>query len=123
MPRRPKRTMYDSSDEQLSPYVGATTYEEQRKVRLTDAIFDYLSDDDVTAQQTYDDLINTIKDDASYYKKHYDRCRDLLFKIGYFGPVDEDVMVTDGVAKSVAEPEPHLKAVPSDCAGWMSEHD
>ena len=51
--------MYDSSDEQLSPYVGATTYEEQRKVRLTDAIFDYLSDDDVTAQQTYDCLLYT----------------------------------------------------------------
>ena len=103
--------MYDSSDEQLSPYVGATTYEEQRRVRLTDAIFDYLSDDDVTAQQTYDDLINTIKEDESYYKKHYDRCRDLLFKMGYYGSVEDDVLVKDGIAYSASADEGVLKLV------------
>ena len=103
--------MYESSDEQLSPYVGATTYEEQRRVRLTDAIFDYLSDDDVTAQQTYDDLINTIKEDASYYKKHYDRCRDLLFKMGYYGSIEDDVLVKDGIAYSESADEGVLKLV------------
>ena len=90
---------------------GATTYEEQRRVRLTDAIFDYLSDDDVTAQQTYDDLINTIKEDASYYKKHYDRCRDLLFKMGYYGSIEDDVLVKDGIAYSESADEGVLKLV------------
>ena len=89
---------YDSSDDQMS----TPSYSTQRKERLDDAIFDYLSDESTNAQQTYDDLINSIKSDAAYYKKYYEKCRDLLFKMGYYGSVDDDVKVVGGVAYSAA---------------------
>ena len=98
---------YDSSIEQMS----VPSYSAQRKERLNDAIFDYLSDRDVDAQQTYDDIISSVKSDAAYYKKHYDKCRDLLFKMGYYGSVDEEVTVKDGIAYSEAADEGLLKLV------------
>lgn len=97
---------YDSSAEQMS---STPSYADQRKERLDDAIFDYLSDSNVDAQQTYDDLINTVKSDAAYYKKHYEKCRDLLFKMGYYGSVDDDVKVVGGVAYSATADEGVLK--------------
>jgi hypothetical protein len=93
------KRMYESSDEQMS---STPSYSTQRKERLDDAIFDYLSDESVNAQQTYDDLINSIKSDAAYYKRYYEKCRDLLFKMGYYGSVDDDVKVVGGVAYSAA---------------------
>jgi len=98
---------YESSDEQMT----TPTYSDQRKERLDDAVFDYLSDENVTAQQTYDDLINSIKSDAAYYKKYYEKCRDLLFKMGYYGSVDDDVLVKDGIAFSASADEGLLKLV------------
>ena len=100
--------MYESSDEQLS---STPSYSAQRKERLDDAIFDYLSDESVDSQQTYDDLINTIKSDAAYYKKYYEKCRDLLFKMGYYGSVEDDVLVKDGIAYSASSDEGVLKLV------------
>ena len=43
--------MYESSNEQMS---STPSYSAQRKERLDDAIFDYLSDESVDSQQTYD---------------------------------------------------------------------
>ena len=97
---------YESSNEQMS---SIPSYSAQRKERLTDAIFDYLSDENVDAQQTYDDLINTVKSDAAYYKKHYEKCRDLLFKMGYYGSVDDEVSVINGIAISTSADEGVLK--------------
>ena len=98
---------YDSSAEQMT----TPSYADQRKERLDDAMFDYLSDGNVDAQQTYDDLINSIKGDAAYYKKHYEKCRDLLFKMGYYGSVDDDVLVKDGIGFSASADEGLLKLV------------
>ena len=98
---------YDSSAEQMS----TPSYSAQRKERLDDAIFDYLSDESTNAQQTYDDLINSIKSDAAYYKKYYEKCRDLLFKMGYYGSVEDDVLVKDGIAFSASADEGLLKLV------------
>ncbi len=98
--------MYESSDEQMS---STPSYSAQRKERLDDAIFDYLSDESADAQQTYDDLINSIKSDAAYFKRYYEKCRDLLFKMGYYGSVDDDVKVVGGVAYSAAADEGVLK--------------
>ena len=99
---------YDSSAEQMS---NIPSYSAQRKERLDDAIFDYLSDESTNAQQTYDDLINSIKSDAAYYKKYYEKCRDLLFKMGYYGAVDDDVIVKDGIGFSASADEGLLKLV------------
>ena len=97
---------YDSSAEQMS---NIPSYSAQRKERLDDAIFDYLSDESTNAQQTYDDLINSIKSDAAYYKRYYEKCRDLLFKMGYYGSVDDDVSVINGIAISTSADEGVLK--------------
>ena len=98
--------MYESSDDQMS---STPSYSSQRKERLDDAIFDYLSDESTNAQQTYDDLINSIKSDAAYFKKYYEKCRDLLFKMGYYGSVDDDVSVINGIAISTSADEGVLK--------------
>ena len=102
------KKMYESSDDQMS---STPSYSAQRKERLDDAIFDYLSDESTNAQQTYDDLINSIKSDAAYYKKYYEKCRDLLFKMGYYGSVDDDVLVKDGIGFSASADEGLLKLV------------
>ena len=78
------KKMYESSDDQMS---STPSYSSQRKERLDDAIFDYLSDESTNAQQTYDDLINSIKSDAAYFKKYYEKCRDCLL---YTSPSPRD---------------------------------
>ena len=89
---------YEYSDEQMS---STPSYSAQRKERLDDAIFDYLSDESTNTQQTYDDLINTIKSDAAYYKRYCESVRYAL-QMGYYGSVDDDVNVVGGVAYSAA---------------------
>ena len=91
--------IYESSDEQMS----TKSYTSQRKERLDEAMFDYISDEQSDAQQTYDDLIDVIKGDAAYFKRYYEKCRDLLWKMGYYGSVDEEVSVKDSIKSIVAE--------------------
>ena len=98
--------MYESSDEQL-----AMSYAEQREQRLQSAISEWTLDDDITAGDTYDAIIKMVKEDALYFKKQYDKQRSILFKMGYFGPVDEDVLVKDGIAYSASSDEGVLKLV------------
>ena len=95
---------YESSDEQLMK-----SYSDQRKERLDSAIFDYLSEEGTDAQKAYDDIIDIVKRDAAYFKRYYEKCRDLLWKMGYYGSVDEEVTVKDGF--SATEDEGVLKLV------------
>ncbi len=89
---------YESSDEQLMK-----SYSEQRKERLDSAVFDYLSEEGTNAQEAYDDMIDVIKRDAAYFKRYYEKCRDLLWKMGYYGSVDEEVPVKDSIKSVVDE--------------------
>lgn len=91
--------IYESSDEQMS----TKPYTSQRKERLDEAMFDYISDEQSDAQQAYDDLIDVIKGDAAYFKRYYEKCRDLLWKMGYYGSVDEEVPVKDSIRSVVDE--------------------
>jgi len=54
------------------------TYEEQRRERLADVIFDYLSDEDVTSTHIYNSIQEEIQISYDYYAKHARRCQDLL---------------------------------------------
>lgn len=90
--------IYESSDEQLMK-----SYSDQRKERLDSAVFDYLSEEGTNAQEAYDDMIDIIKRDAAYFKRYYEKCRDLLWKMGYYGSVDEEVSVKDSIKSIVAE--------------------
>ena len=98
---------YESSDEQLMK-----SYSDQRKDRLDSAVFDYLSEEGTDAQKAYDDMIDIVKRDAAYFKRYYEKCRDLLWKMGYYGSVDEEVTVKDGrMPFSATEDEGVLKLV------------
>ena len=54
------------------------TYEEQRRERLSDAIFDYLSDEDVTPTHIHNAIMEEIQTSYDYHAKHARRCQDLL---------------------------------------------
>ena len=98
---------YESSDEQLMK-----SYSDQRRERLDSAIFDYLSEEGTDAEKAYDDIIDIVKRDAAYFKRYYEKCRDLLWKMGYYGSVDEEVTVKDDrMPFSATEDEGVLKLV------------
>ena len=78
------------------------SYAEQREERLRSAISEWTLDDDITTSDAYDTIIKMVKEDALYFKKNYDKCRDLLFKMGHYGPLED----------MVSEPKKHLKSVP-----------
>ena len=44
-----------------------SNYSEQRKDRLGDIVADYMNDDEVTAEEFYQDILSEVK---SYVKKH-----------------------------------------------------
>ena len=74
-------------------------YAKQRRERLDDSIFEYVSDSAVTAKETYDDIIDSIKGDAEYHKAYYDKCIALLKMMGQsedcldIGGADQGVVV------------------------------
>jgi len=54
------------------------SYSEQRKERLSDVIFEYLSDEKTTPDELLCDLIEEVKDSYDYYNKHAIKCRKVL---------------------------------------------
>tara|TARA_B100002019_G_C20947622_1_gene439960 strand:- start:321 stop:557 length:237 start_codon:yes stop_codon:yes gene_type:complete len=48
-------------------------YARQRKDRMQDAIDDYLQDDRVDFQQTYDEMLDCVQDVIDYHQKSLDR--------------------------------------------------
>mgnify|MGYP000524498882 FL=1 len=46
------------------------SYSEQRKERLSEVIFDYLSDENTTPDELLCDLIEEVKDVYDYYNKY-----------------------------------------------------
>ena len=54
------------------------SYSEQRKERLSDAVFDYLSDEDTTPDELLTDFIKEVKDTFEYYDKYATKCKKVL---------------------------------------------
>ena len=54
------------------------TYSEQRKERLSDAVFDYLADENTTADELLNDFIEVVKDTFDYYDTHASHCKGVL---------------------------------------------
>ena len=52
-----------------------TTYESQRKERLSDVIFDYLQDEDTSPEKLYTDIREEIINALEHFEKYADRCR------------------------------------------------
>ena len=64
------------------------SYEAQRRERLSDAIFDYIQDDNVDARELYRDIKNEVVSSMNYYKRYADKCNDLLDKLNGYREVD-----------------------------------
>lgn len=54
------------------------SYSEQRKDRLSEAVFDYLSDEDTTPDELLTDFIKEVKDTFDYYDKYATKCKKVL---------------------------------------------
>ena len=52
-----------------------TTYESQRKERLSDVIFDYLQDENTSPEKLYTDIREEIINALEHFEKYADRCR------------------------------------------------
>lgn len=64
------------------------SYEEQRRERLTEAIFDYIQDENASARDLYLDIRNEIESTLQYHKKYVEKCSDLLDRLNGFREVD-----------------------------------
>jgi hypothetical protein len=60
------------------------SFERSRKLRLDDAIADYLNDDDVDARRAYEEMLCVIDDWMQYHEKHLEKARQLkMLMCGY----------------------------------------
>lgn len=55
-----------------------TTYDQQRRDRLTDVVDDYLNDDDKTAMDFYEDIKNALTENRNYFAKQKQKCDAIL---------------------------------------------
>ena len=58
-----------------------TTYDEQRKQRLDEAVFDYIQDEKVTPKQFYEELQEVLLNNSKYFQEQamrVDRMRQLV---------------------------------------------
>ncbi len=58
-------------------YVPEDEYTKQRKIRMQDAIDDYLEDEGITSRQVYEEMLSCIDDVIQYHQRHIDRATDL----------------------------------------------
>ena len=62
----------------MKPFLGPdTTYSEQRKERMQDAIDDYLQDNKVTAQFAYNEMLECVKDVLDYHQRECVKAQEL----------------------------------------------
>lgn len=55
-----------------------TTYDAQRRDRLTDCIDDYLNDDDKTAIDLYDDILATLEQNRDYHDRQKTKIESVI---------------------------------------------
>ena len=53
------------------------TYQQQRKDRMGDAIGDYLTDEEVSARQTYEEILSEIQSWIDYHQKFLAKAKAL----------------------------------------------
>lgn len=57
------------------------TYEEQRKQRLDDVVFDYIQDETVTPKQFHDDLIQILESHVDHYQERVLEVNRMIFLV------------------------------------------
>lgn len=53
------------------------SYSEQRRLRMDDAISDYLNDDKIDARRCYEEMLSVIDEWIDYHKSHMEKAQDL----------------------------------------------
>jgi hypothetical protein len=54
------------------------SYSEQRRERLTDVVFDYLSDENTTPDELLKDVLEEVKNSFEYYDKYAKKCMQVM---------------------------------------------
>lgn len=57
------------------------SYSEQRRERLNDVIFDYISDEETSAEELFDDIIAEVRGSHEYFARYEEKCSNLLDKL------------------------------------------
>jgi len=74
-----------------------TSYETARKDRLVDIIGDYITDEDTSAEQFYDDLVHEIDTWSDYHQKYLEKCKMLKKMVNGHRPIDRPDSTTDNI--------------------------
>lgn len=70
------------------------SYREQQKERLSDAVFDYLSDENTTAEELISDFYDEVKSAFDYFDKYAKKCGRVMNKL------PKKVVLADGYSHS-----------------------
>lgn len=57
------------------------SYSEQRRERLNDVIFDYISSEETSMEELFDDIIAEVRGSHEYFARYEKKCSDLLDKL------------------------------------------
>lgn len=60
---------------------NSMTYAQQRRERLNDAIFDYISDEETSMEELFDDIIAEVRGSQEYFARYEEKCSKLLEKL------------------------------------------
>ena len=57
------------------------SYSKQRRERLNDVIFDYISDEETSMEELFDDIIAEVRGSHEYFARYEKKCSMLLDKL------------------------------------------
>jgi hypothetical protein len=66
------------------------SYSEQRRERLNDVIFDYISDEETSMEELFDDIIAEVRGSHEYFARYEQKCSHLLEKFNAVRDADAD---------------------------------
>lgn len=109
------------------------TYEEQRKQRLDEAVFDYIQDEQVTPKQFYEELQEVLLNNSKYFQEQamrVDRMRQLvteglespdMSRYSQYTEAEIDAMCHEADRKSKEEINLQIQADSPFNDGWTQE--
>ena len=110
-----------------------TTYDEQRKQRLDEAVFDYIQDEKVTPKQFYEELQEVLLNNNKYFQEQamrVDRMRQLvteglespdMSRYSQYTEAEIDAMCHEGDRKSKEEINLQIQTDSPFNDGWTQE--
>lgn len=83
------------------------SYEEQRRERLNEAIFDYIQDENASARDLYLDIRNEIESTLQYHRKYVNKCNELMDHLNGFREIDLGYSEEDSINFNVQANSPY----------------